>query len=274
MTVKKSLKRAVRARMSKTGERYTAARRQVIAKADQAEPGPSAVLDAAPGAAPALELAPQPDQVPESAAGTPADAGPVTSTAPAGMQVSDEAMQRRTGRVWEEWFALLDAWGGAERKHPEIARWLEEEHQVSGWWAQSITVGYERARGMRAPHQLVDGFSANASKTVNVPVEALYRAFADETDRARWLPDAPLTVRTAREPKALYVTWRRGESDESRADIGFTAKGESKSQVAVQHVRLADAAATETMKAFWRERLAALKEMLEGKRALIGSAGG
>ena len=41
------------------------------------------------------------------------------------------------------------------------------------------------------------------------------------------------------------------------------AAGENKSQVAVEHERLADAAAVEATKTFWRERLTALKGLLE-----------
>ena len=62
-------------------------------------------------------------------------------------------IRANTGRVWDEWFALLDAWGGVERPHPEIARWLNQEHGIPGWWAQGVTVAYEQARGLRAPRQ-------------------------------------------------------------------------------------------------------------------------
>jgi hypothetical protein len=48
--------------------------------------------------------------------------------------------------------------GATERKHAEIARWLVTEHEVDSWWAQSVTVGYEQARGMRAPGQQSDGY--------------------------------------------------------------------------------------------------------------------
>ena len=100
-------------------------------------------------------------------------------------------------------------YGGLAMDHEghQIARWLNEVHQVDGWWAQSITVGYERARGMRAVYQKADGFAASASKTVGVPVERLYAAFADEALRARWLPNAPLTIRSERPAKALHATW-------------------------------------------------------------------
>jgi hypothetical protein len=55
------------------------------------------------------------------------------------------------GKGWSEWFRILDAWGSTKRSHWEIARYLRSRDGVGGWWAQTVTVGYERARGMRAP---------------------------------------------------------------------------------------------------------------------------
>ncbi len=103
---------------------------------------------------------------------------PKATGAPA-LSMSEEAIRRRTGRGWEEWFGLLDAWGAADRTHTEIARWVASEHAVKGWDAQAITVSFERASGRRAVGQHVDGFSITVSKTVAVPVGRLYEAFVD-----------------------------------------------------------------------------------------------
>ena len=45
--------------------------------------------------------------------------------------------------------------------------------------------------------------------------------------------------------------------------MGFEDAGESKSRVAVSHERLPDADTADEMKAWWRERLVALKSELE-----------
>jgi len=176
------------------------------------------------------------------------------------LTTSDEAIRRRTGRGWEEWFDLLDEWGAAERPHKEIARWLREERGVDGWGAQSVTVSYERARGLRAVGEHPEGFSVTAQKTVAVPVDRLYEAFVDESLRKRWLPEAELRERTATKPKSARFDWGDGGT---RVVVGFIAKGEAKSTVAVEHARLADAGEAERMKAFWRERVVVLKEALE-----------
>lgn len=225
MTSQKSFKSRVRARMDKTGESYTTARRHLLAKTAPASPA------------------------------TPAPQGIM------GQQGSDAPLRERTGRGWGEWFALLDAWEATARTHTEIARWLADEHQVDGWWAQTITVGYEQARGLRAPGQGRDGyFTASGSRTVAVAVDRLFEAFADESIRQRWLPDATIRVRTATAPRSLRADWADGPT---RIVVGFTARGDAKAQVALAHEKLTDADAAARMKAYWRERLAALKALLE-----------
>ena len=219
MTTQKTLKRRVRTRMDKTGERYSAARRNVLAE-------------------PAIEVAP----------------------AAAPPPVSDESVRKATGRGWAEWFAILDKAGAVAWKHPDIARWIAAEYGISGWWAQGVTVGFERARGLRAQHERPSGFSLSATKTVKVPVEQLYEAFANARQRKRWL-DHTVRVSSTTPPRSINFPW----GDGSRVAVRFTSQGAAKSQVALQQDPLPDAAAVEELRAFWRAHLAALKDRLEGR---------
>ena len=181
-------------------------------------------------------------------------------TAEAPLVVSDEVIRRRTEKSWEEWFDLLDDWSAAERPHGEIVGWLTGEQGVDGWSAQTIAVSYERARGLRAVGQRAGGFSVTAQKTVAVPVERLYDAFVDESLRRRWLPDGELRERTATKPKSARFDWGDGQT---RVIVGFEAQNQAKSTAALEHERLADAEEADRMKAYWRERVATLKEVLE-----------
>jgi uncharacterized protein YndB with AHSA1/START domain len=218
MTTHKTLKRRVRARMDKTGERYTAARRNVLAE-------PAAPEPAAAGAPP---------------------------------PVSDDAVRKGTGRGWDEWFAILDDAGAASWKHPDIARWVAAEFGISGWWAQGVTVGFERARGLRARHERPSGFSVSVTKTVNVPVERLYDAFGNARERKAWLEHA-VRVSSGTPPRTINFPW----GDGSRVAVRFEPRGPAKSQVALQQEPLPDAAAVEELRTFWRARLASLKGRLE-----------
>ena len=176
------------------------------------------------------------------------------------LSMSDDAIRRKTGRGWEEWFDLLDEWGAAERRRKDMMAWMAHEHRIKGWGASAVTVNYERARGLRAVGEHADGFTITASKTVSVPVDRLFDAFVTTSLRRRWLPDGELRERTASKPKSARFDWGDGAT---RVSVGFTAKGDVKSTVALQHERLADAAEAERMKAFWRDRIAALKDVLE-----------
>ncbi len=226
MTRRKSFKERIRARMDKTGESYATARRRLVEKAEAEE---------------------RKRRTPQTISRT---------------RTSDEAVQSATGRTLGEWLALLDDWGAREQGHTAIARWLSKEHGVDGWWAQNVTVAYEQERGMRAPGQRADGtFSVSASKTVTVPVDELFAAFEDEASRQRWLGDFEVAIRTARPGKSITAAWEEGTT---RLTIGFYAKGDGKSQVALAHERIADAHRADELKAFWRDRLEVLKQLLEG----------
>jgi len=178
------------------------------------------------------------------------------------LATSDESIRRRTGRGWEEWFEVLDAWGAAERPHREIARWVAEQQGVVplAWNAQAVASSYELTRGLRLVGEKDDGFAITVSKTVAAPVEHLYDAFADEHLRARWLPAGVLRERTATRPRSARFDWDDGTS---RVHVTFLAKGEGKSTVALEHRRLPDAGEAERMKVYWRERITALKHALE-----------
>jgi hypothetical protein len=222
MTEQRSFKRVVRARMDKTGESYTAARTALLSPPPE-EPKP-------PGR-------------------------PVFAT-------SDESIRQRTGRGWEEWFDLLDAWGAADRTHREIAIWVAEQQGIVplAWNAQAVVGSYERARGLRAPGQHADGFRASITKTVAVPVEQLFDAFVVPTRRKRWLPDGELSERTATKPRSARFDWGDGTT---RVHVAFDAKTGDKSRVTLSHQRLADAKEAARMKSFWRDRFTTLKQEME-----------
>ena len=216
MTSDKAQKRATRARMAKTGERYSAARRHVVR--------------------PREELRSQ-------------DLGQ-----------SDANVRENTGKGWREWVRILDAWGAKGRTHKDTAAYLMDHHGVPGWWAQAITNGYERARGIRVKHQSLDGsFQVSVSKTVPIGVGKLFKAFAEAPQRNKWLERGMLKVRTTNEERSVRFDFRDGTS---RVVASFEPKDRSKTTVTVQHERLPDAGAVEEMRALWKEKLHRLAKVL------------
>jgi hypothetical protein len=131
---------------------------------------------------------------------------------------------------------------------------------VPGWWAQTITVGYQRARGMRRKHQQSDGFTVYASKTVGVSLDALYAAFVDDARRAQWLTGGSMSLRTSQPEKVARFDWADGVT---RVMVMFESKGAAKATAHVTHERLTDPADGESAKSAWKQRLISLKAFLE-----------
>jgi hypothetical protein len=227
----KDLKRLVRARMKKTGEAYTAARSQILKKGKR-----------------------RPTNVPDPSAGLTPTTGPSPAEYATLAGMSDGVVKEKTGRTWEEWVRTLDKHNAVELPHRDIAILVHETYKVREWWTQTVAVGYERIKGLRARGQRRSGtYEATKSRTFNVPVMTLFNAWADPTIRRRWL-GVDVKVRTATAPKSVRLAW----TDGSIIAVGFTAKGASKAQVALAHVKLPDREAVDRTKQFWTERLDAL----------------
>jgi uncharacterized protein YndB with AHSA1/START domain len=184
---------------------------------------------------------------------------PTSSTNKSAPRLSDEAVKAKTGKVWKEWFAILDKEGARKMTHPEILKVLTSKHDVGPWWCQMVTVTYEQARGLRAKHEKPEGYQISVSRTLNTPLSNLYRAFATEKARATWLAEKGLKVRKATPNKTMRVTWKDGKTS---LEISFLAKDRNKSQVVVQHSKLSDAKTAEKMKRYWSRTLDQLRENL------------
>lgn len=172
--------------------------------------------------------------------------------------ISSDAVQKATGKEWEEWFNILDKEDSTSKSHKEIAAWLSGHFDLSGWWAQMVTVQYERERGMRKVHEKRDGFEASKSKTINVSLDKLYRAWFDEKRRSVWLDDLDFKIRKATENKSLRITW----PDDTNVEVYFYAKGENKSQVTIQHNKLASQDDVKQRKEYWQKQIGQLVAFL------------
>lgn len=174
--------------------------------------------------------------------------------------ISDVAVRNATGKTWAQWLRILDVAGAQKLTHKNIAAHLAEKYpDIGGWWSQMVTVGYEQARGMREKHKRTDGYFVSRSKTLAVPVGDVFKAWKERRRRARWLGDEAIEIRKATPDKSMRITWSDGKTSVS---VHFYAKDGGKSQVTVQHEKLTSAKSAERMKAYWGERLEALKTYL------------
>ena len=159
MTRARALKRVIRARAARTGERYTTARRHVLKSL------------------PAVSIAPNPSRT---------EAAPRAVAKPESKGMSDAKVREKTGHGLDHWFEVLDRFGAVEKGHTVAARHLYETHGVDGWYAQGITVAYERARGLRAVNQRCDGwYEVSVSKILATNTTGIIKALSDPVRRER-----------------------------------------------------------------------------------------
>lgn len=216
MTRNESFKRRVRERMQKTGEKYVAARRVLIQQANRRD-ARSWVSD------------------PEH---------------------SDEVIRDNTGRGWDEWRALIEGWPGHEEGHGAVASWLQDEHGVPGWWAQALTVGWERISGRRLPHQMADGtFTANRSATITTDPDALREMLLDEQDRARLFPGLDPELRSRPTSKNVRLGLGGGV-----AELAMAPKDDGRVTVTASHTKLSSPDEVGYWKDFWGDWFATLDE--------------
>jgi hypothetical protein len=187
MTRARALKKVIRARAARTGERYTTARRHVLESLEK-----QSVQRTRPASSPSK---------------------PKSVTTRAGM--SDARFAERTGHGLSYWFDVLDRFGAVDKGHTAAARHLAEAHKVDGWYAQGITVAYERARGVRAVNQRCDGaYEVSVSKTIDADARSVFEWLSDPSRRRALLKADPDLV------EALYAAL------DDRSSKGFVVRAD------------------------------------------------
>jgi uncharacterized protein YndB with AHSA1/START domain len=174
-------------------------------------------------------------------------------------EISNEAVQAKTGKNWDEWFAILDAAGGKEMRHKEIVAVLSKNYEIDPWWQQSVTVAYEKARGLRQKHEMVDGYQISKSITIHAPVEKVFSAWTDKPARGQWLGNTDFSIRKTTPNKSIRIAWK---DPQSNIEVYFYPKGE-RVQVTLNHSKLPDQSQAEKMKAYWTNQFEKMKVYLE-----------
>lgn len=164
--------------------------------------------------------------------------------------MSGASVAKATGKSWEEWVSLLDQEKAHLLPHKEIALLAHQKFGIAPWWAQMVTVGYERIKGLRAKNEKADGFEISASKTVAVDAVTALEAFTDPQRLKKWL-GASMKLRTANPGKSARFD---GPEAGGVVAIWLTVKGPEKTSVSVQHSQLAQSDAPR-MKAYWKAAL-------------------
>ena len=192
--------------------------------------------------------------------------------------ISENAVREATGRGWRGWWKVLDAWGAPKHSHSEIARFLAHEHGLSDWWSQTVTVQYERERGLRELGETPSGFQMGAQKTFLPDVDAAWSLISSSDGIEAWLgPGAPSElvqgesyrlldgttgeIRVVAPGSHFRLTWQPPPwSTPSTLQVRAVASPSGRGTVSFHHEGLPDQGAREAMVEHWKDRLTALQE--------------
>jgi uncharacterized protein YndB with AHSA1/START domain len=195
--------------------------------------------------------------------------------------ISDAAVRRATGRGWAEWIALLDAAGAQAWSHKEIVAWLAAHAELSGWWRQSVAVGYEQATGKRVPGETADaGFQVGVRLTIAAPPASVWKALCSPAGMAHWLgsevaelaPGAGYEttdgtrgeIRVVKPADRIRFTRRgRQASTPSTVQIALAPSGEAKTTIIFHHEKLRDTHEREAMRKHWKAVADRMKAMID-----------
>jgi hypothetical protein len=172
---------------------------------------------------------------------------------------SDAKIRENTGHTWDEWTDLIDAGPGRTAGHTAIAAWVHAQHEVPGWWAQGVTVGYERITGLRLPGQMPDGtFSVSRSRVLGLSADRLRAILLDNLGRTELFPGLDTVLRSQPTSKALRFAAARG--GEPLGSLLFSAdpQPEGRLRLTVTHDKLTGSAEAGRWKQFWADWLAAV----------------
>lgn len=177
-------------------------------------------------------------------------------------KISDEAVQKSTGKTWKNWFSLLNKAGAKKMEHKDIAQLLYKKYGLSGWWSQMVTVQYEQEIKGRKKHETASGFQISKSITLSAPVNKIFNTINSPLKRIEWLNDPAITITKSTKDKSI-----RGKWSDKKANIEFQLYPQEiiKTQVVVQQSRIKSAKEAEAMKTYWGKQLNNLKRYLERK---------
>jgi uncharacterized protein YndB with AHSA1/START domain len=184
--------------------------------------------------------------------------------------ISDEAVQRATGKKWSEWFDILDREGAGSKTHQEIAALLHDKGYIeNGWWCQEVTVEYERARSRREVGQTsTAGFEIGVQKTLPIPCGQAWELLTKPEGRRIWLGEVPELklgkghryntadgtcgeIRSVAEGKRLRLTWQPSDWEQpSTLQIYLMPAGNSTS-VRFHQEKLTGPEQREQMRRHW-----------------------
>lgn len=191
-----------------------------------------------------------------------------------------EAIHAETGRSLDEWFAVLDAFGGPGNGRREIGNYLYDTYKLDPWWIATLNIEYEARHGLREKDGRPKGYTICATKSIRAPAQACFDAFAGAAALDGWMGSGHTldfreggelrnadgnraVLRKISPGKAIKLLWMQADAArDTPVEVKFQPTS-ARTTVMVTHDRLQSRADADGMRRAWGEALSLLKAALE-----------
>ncbi len=196
-------------------------------------------------------------------------------------KIHDETYKQKTGKSLMEWVEELNSHQAVDWTHKQVVAHLISQHKLDDWWAQMITVEYEKHHGKRTLGQTQDaGFEIGAQRTFPVDATELWELLMSPEGSVLWLGDSlaiPLEkgqtfsatgndyeIRSLSDGEKLRLRKTSSDNTVSTIQLYVTPK-KDKSTLLIHHEKLQDESMRATMKTHWHNVLDKLQSYIEKK---------
>lgn len=161
---------------------------------------------------------------------------------------TNQTTKDNTGKTWDEWLDVLDKDNAVSMTHNNRVSNIHRKYNVDNWWAQNISVRYERARGLKQKFEKFDGtFETSKSKTFNIELTKLFQLIQTLIKN---LSFGDIEITTLNKNKNI-----RGKMNNTTTfSFYFHSKG-NKTQLMIQHFKLNNSEHCEQIREFWNKKL-------------------
>ncbi|MCL4789616.1 MAG: hypothetical protein KJ070_22975 [Verrucomicrobia bacterium] len=176
--------------------------------------------------------------------------------------LTPEATRQQTGKTPDEWFALVDTRLGRNPGRKAVGDFLFKEMKVDAWWAATLVVGYEAARGIVEKDGRPRGYAICVTKSIAAAAEQVFALVAD----AKWTgADTKIAIQKATPGKLIRFALNGGGHPEGElVEIKLTPSA-GKVSIVLNHERIQDRGRADGLRDAWGAVLNEWKTSLEAK---------
>lgn len=170
---------------------------------------------------------------------------------------SDEAVKKATGKTWDEWFKILDSAESSKKPHKEIVLWIMDQGLLaSGWWAQSVVVGYEEKIGRRVfGKRAVGDFSVSIGKTLKGTPDDAWKVWQNLVKGKKKFNKVKIEGEFRISSTNKWRYWKADMRDGSKLSVNIGPKTDNSSTLSVTLDKLKDKNVVEGWRKYWKEFL-------------------